>query len=334
MKYTNRIRAKIEINEKLERMLSVITNSLIYKRCIYSLVKKKTEKVKRLKEYGFAIEVSSLCNARCSFCPNSKMKRKKEIMSNDLFDLIIKKIKEEKITPRYFNLTGTGEPLLDKNLFYKIKVIKNNFPNSFVFFPSNFSIAGRDIVDKILTSGLDQIIISLNASNPTDYMKIMGLNYKNTIKNFKYLIKERNKRNSKLKIHINIAANKINSKEINLFVKKWEKLVDDISVNWIHSWAGAVENSSIRSKDLKTRYPCKSLFDQIVIQSNGSVPLCCVDYEKTTDGGNIEKLSILEAFYSKKINKIRKYHLEGKINKLDMCRLCRFSEKGLDWLAK
>jgi len=333
-KMVNKIRSKVELNETIERITNRFLTNWFYRRLIYFIANKKANNFKKNKQLGFAIEVSSLCNARCFFCPNRFMKRPKGIMSDMVFDAIVRKIRTEGIKPTFFNLTGTGEPLIDKNLFTKIKILKKEFPNSYIFFPTNLSLANKSIIDQIVDSKLDLIVVSLNASDPVGYEKIMGLKYANTINNLNQLIKIRNKKRSKLKIQINVAANKDNADSLRSFIKKWDERVDDISINWIHSWGGVIEDESIRKNISIYRYPCKSLFNQVVIQSNGNIPLCCIDYEGSYVNGNVLKDSILASFYSRNMEKIRNKHLSGRVADIKMCRNCRFSEKGLDWLIK
>lgn len=324
-----KLRNKFESVKVLGWCLDIFTKNPIYKRKTYSLFEKKAAAFRKNKNYILAIEVSSFCNAVCIFCPNNFMKRKKSIMSMEIFEKIVERLKNEGIRPEYFNLTGTGEPLVDRTLFEKIEVLKRNFPNTRVFFPSNFALADEKIIKKIISSPLDNISISLNANNPREYKKIMHLDYSKTIKNLKRLIELRNKSKSKLKISVTVAANPLNQKNIEKFVKKWDKKVDEISINWIHSWAGSVKNGV--DKPNSPKYPCRSLFEQIVVQSNGDIPLCCVDYEGKIVGGNIMKNKIMDAFYADNLNKIREQHKSGKIDRLPMCSSCRFSDRGLYW---
>nr|MBP9817945.1 SPASM domain-containing protein [Candidatus Shapirobacteria bacterium] len=67
------------------------------------------------------------------------------------------------------------------------------------------------------------------------------------------------------------------------------------------------------------------------IQSNGDIPLCAVDYEGKVVGGNIMTDKILDAYYSKSVDKIRKMHQSGNAGKFAMCANCRFSERGMYW---
>lgn len=313
-------------------VLDKICSNDWYKRIVYHQLRKRVDKTNADKMYTIAVEVSSLCNAKCSFCPNSFMKRKKGIMTMEVFNKMVERIENEGIQPKQFNLTGTGEPLLDKDLFEKIDILKSKFPTAEVFFPTNFCLATNEVIEKIVNSKLDFISISLNADNKKDYFKIMKLDYERTIANLERLLEVRGAKRKELRIYLSVAANPINKMTIDGFVKKWRPLVDGININWVHSWAGAVEDIGI-TKSSAPKYPCRSLFEQIVVQSNGDIPLCCVDYEGTYVGGNVVDTAILSAVGDGVIGKIKNKHLDGKIRDTKMCADCRFSDRGLYWFA-
>lgn len=328
----SKIRNHFESTRWYEKLIYLLTQNEIYYRFVYHKFKQRLKDIEDNKSYGFAIEVSSFCNAKCFFCPNVKMQRTKNSMNMDIFMTLIKRIKEEKINPRYFNMTGTGEPLLDKTIFEKIKIIKNEFPKTYIFMPTNFALANKEIIKNLLESGLDKITISLNADNEKDYKEIMKIDYKKTLSNIDLLLEMKSKAKSKLHVMVTVAANPINKKSINSFNKKWEAKVDEVAINWIHDWAGAVDTKDGKST-WKKRYPCRTLFEQIVVHSNGNIPLCCIDYEGIVIGGNVKDKAILESFNGDKIKKIKDMHRNGQIDKFKMCANCRFSERGLDWLV-
>lgn len=326
------LRNLVESSGWFNKIFDGICRNKLYKRVVFDRLEKRIEEVTISKRYTIAVEVSSWCNAKCSFCPNSFMKRKKEIMTMEIFNKMVERIVDEGIQPKQFNLTGTGEPLLDKNLFKKIDILKETFPEAEVFFPTNLCLATNEVIKKIVDSKLDFISISLNADNKKDYFKIMRLDYNRTINNLERLIRLRNKKHKKMRIYLSVAANPINKKSINSFVRRWQPLVDGVNINWVHSWAGAVKDVGI-TKSVSPKYPCRSLFEQIVIQSNGDIPLCCVDYEGRFVGGNVMKNPILETVNNGVIGKIKSKHLSGKTGKIKMCADCRFSDRGLYWFA-
>jgi len=328
----SRLRNKIESSELLVPIVYVLTQNKLFRELSYFVARRRIKEFEKKKIFGLAIENSCLCNAKCVFCPNTNMKRKKIIMGMDVFNKLVERLKEEKVTLRFVNLTGTGEPLLDKNIFKKIKILKKEFPEANLFLPTNFSLATKEVIEKLIDSGLDTITISLNADNAADYKKLMGLDFDKTVSNIENLIKIKKERNSKMVIMLTIVVNDINAENVKGFYEKWSDKVDAMAVNGVHSWGGAVKQYNSK-KYWKIRYACRNLFEQIVVQANGDIVLCCLDYEGTTVGGNVMKDKVMDAFNLGKIGKIKKMHFNGEVSKIDMCRQCRFSERGMDWLV-
>lgn len=329
----SRLRNKIESSDLWAWVVYALTQNRLFGTLSYFVARKRIGRLAGKKTFGLAIENSSFCNARCIFCPNTHMKRKKAFMEMAVFNKLVGRLKEEKVVVSYVNLTGTGEPLMDKNIFNKIKILKKEFPKATLFLPTNFSLATRGVIEKLVDSGLDTVTISLNADNAVDYKRIMNLDFEKTIANIENLIEIKRERKSKLAIMLTIVVNDVNANNVDGFTKKWRDKVDAIAINGVHSWGGAVKKYN-SNRLWKFRYPCRSLFEQIVIHTNGDVALCCVDYEGKVVGGNVIKDKIMDAFSLGKIGRIKKRHFNGEINEIKMCRQCRFSERGMDWLVK
>lgn len=328
----SKLRNEIEASDFLTAIVFGVTQNSLYHDWVYKIFRKKVAEIESNKRYGLAIETSSRCNASCVFCPNKKMKRVKSVMSMKIFQKLVDRLVEEKVDLAYVNLTGTGEPLMDPSIFDKIKILKERFPKTMIFMPTNFNLADNKMIKKILNSKLDKITISLNANCAKDYKEIMNLDFKKTIGNIEKLIKLKNRWKSELKIVMTVAGTSVNKKSLHNFVNRWKDRVDEVVINWVHTWAGAVDGS-VDKRNWRRRYPCKSLFEQIVVHANGNIALCCVDYEGKIVGGNVARDSILKSFEMGKLARIKQLHRNDQIGKIKMCCQCRFSERGMDWLV-
>ena len=72
------------------------------------------------------IQTVNNCNGSCFMCPNSKIKNKKvEVMSDKLFKKIISEIVSEAKSKTMIFMYLQNEPLIDENLFKKIRLIKD-----------------------------------------------------------------------------------------------------------------------------------------------------------------------------------------------------------------
>jgi len=333
MRMIEKIKNRFNSSKAGMSILDAVTQNSPYTKFIYSQFCKKTDRMIAEKSYAIGLEVSSCCNARCIFCPHSTMKRKKQIMSMEIFEKALFRIKEEGLNPQQIALTGTGEPLLDPYLFERIKRIRKELPSAEISFPSNLGLATAQIREKLVNAGPDSMVISLNASNAQDYHEIMGLDFGKTLSNLEELIELRNKYKSKLKIFVRLAANPQNQAGIREFVKQWEKKVDRVIIAWVHSWANVIDiGKNEEEMKKKQRFPCKQLFGTIIILADGTYSLCCVDYEASIRGGNVMTDKILEAANNSIIGNIKNLQRQGKIDLIPMCSRCEFTERGLQWL--
>lgn len=273
--------------------------------------------------FEIQIETSSFCNAKCSFCPNSTLKRKKNFMSDKIFNLIIKRIKDEKLNIERFILHLNGEPLTDKKLPQRIKKLKQEFPNSEVRFTTNLCLGTQENLTEVINAGLDEITVSLNSIDPTEYKKIMDLDFEHTIKNLELLFSLKEKLNNKLKINISIVARQDNADMVEQFEKQYSN-VANIRIIKLGQWVEKEKYMNCEEKNNNTiKKPCNILYKTINILSNGDYALCCFDAEGII-GKNIKTTPLLKAYMSNPYKRIRNFQKQrGRINK--ECKNCSFS---------
>lgn len=332
-----KIKNIIEINNKISHAFDRAASSSVYKKVIYWKIKKYTENIVNTKKYNVIIETTNFCNAKCIMCPQHIMKRKKSFMSDETFFKLIFRLKNENIKPIVFILNGFGEPLTDIKIFERIKELKVNFPNSKLKFYTNLGLANDKIIDKIIDSGIDEINISFNGFTKESYEEIMKVDFEKTKDNIEKLVVKRNKNHINLKIRISMALVSENEYTVKKFLKEWENKVDSVSVNKIHTYGGSVNNFSVKNRINfdKLTYPCKYLWNTIVIGVEGDLFICCLDYEGNYNFGNINQSKILDIFYSDEFRGIRKIHLKNHIKKIKLCSNCYTPYKnGTEWLVK
>lgn len=326
-----------ETNQFISSTFDKIASTSLYTNIIQNKINQNISSLKKNRNYNIIIETTNLCNAQCIMCPHTTMKRSKEIMTENTFNIIIDKLTQENINPQVFILNGFGEPLTDPTIFSRIQKIKTAFPDSKIKLYSNLNLANKKTIQRLINSQLDEINVSLNGYNAKNYQEVMKLDYKKTIKNLKTLINIKNKINSKLKIRISMTLVKQNEKTVKKFIKKWSSLVDSVSVNKVHDYNGSVKNITNKFKINfnKKTFPCRYLWDTITFDVNGEVILCCLDYESQYKFGNIKSQSIKSIFYSPKFNLIRKQHLNLNSKEIKICRQCYTPYKnGVEWLLK
>lgn len=144
------------------------------------------------------IETVGACNLFCSMCPTMTYEEGKVLMSDDIFEKVLKFISDNKNNIKDINLSGWGEPLLDKKLAERIAAIKAVNSLIKVSITSNGTLLKEDRIYSILDSGIDHIRISFDAASKKTYEKIrIGADYDSVINNLKNLSILRNRREAK-----------------------------------------------------------------------------------------------------------------------------------------
>ena len=270
MRHVERMRNWIESSPGFGTMYAGIGALPGYRRFLMKRVNERIAYLERTRRYGVMIETSSVCNARCVFCPHSNngLGRKREVMSDEVFDIIVERLRRERIAPPTIDLFDVGEPLVDKGLFSRVRVLKAAFPTASIRITTNFSLANDLVIGEVLASGLDSVHISLNASNREDYERIMGLNWDKTLQNVNSLIERRNETGSPLRIVLGMVLCQESSKEARVFVKQWSGKVDSVLLQRAVDWGGNVNVAGSYRASMRL-YPCNDLFERIVILTHG-----------------------------------------------------------------
>ena len=333
MKIQELARNLIEINTFCSWVYDVFCSTLFYKNFINKKIKNRLEYINNHKNLKFIIETTSICNAKCAFCPYSTMDRQHIPMSDEIFNKIIERLKEEQIKPVLFDLFLIGEPFLDKKIFERIKILKEDFPDVPVNITSNFNICDEEIINKIITSDINLIYISLNAVNEKKYKELMGLDYKKTVKNINNLIKSKKKYKKNLKINLSMVLYEEDSFLDKLkFFFSWVFKVDSLRFQRAVTWHNKIKIKNTISKKEKILYPCNDLFERIPILSNGDFALCCQDSEGMINL-NIMDTGIIQAWNSNVYSKIRKIHLDKELNDFELCKNCfGTNSNGANWI--
>lgn len=270
----------------------------------------------KLSDLMVSIEPSNICNAKCIMCPYQKMTRKKEIMSIDFFKKIVDNCLGYGI--KNFNLNFYNEPFLDPFIFERIKYLKSKGVRAQLF--SNSSIVDSE---KILESGLDEIIFSLDALKKETYESIRkGLVFEKTINNILNLIKRKRELGlEKPKIKLNFVKQKLNEAELEEFKSFWQNRVDKIYISVDDNRNNEVPELSSEEKTLAAS-PCLRLWSEIIVMSNGKVPLCCRDYDGKIILGDFNFQNLKEIWESNNFKRIRQMHLDFKADKILLCKNC------------
>lgn len=301
--------------------LSFFVNTKLYN----SIYKKQI--IKRIKKHEsspifISIETTNICNADCDMCPHSIMKRKTGIMGMDLFKNIIGSAIKSRTGIKEFVLSGFGEPLLDKHIFERINYIKSKGKYYTKFF-TNAALLDNEKINKLMSCGLDELVISFNGITRNSYEGIMkNLNYKKNLSNIFNLIEEKKICNSPTpKIVISCVRLTKNKDDIKGVLKFWKNKVNQVLRPIPENWSGnMVQNSPFKYSFKKKMWPCEGMWNTLDFLYDGRVSLCCRDYDGNVIIGDVSKLSVEELIGTKR--KVGYQHLEGDYSFSPICYRC------------
>src|SRR3974390_1268991 len=125
------------------------------------------------------LEVTNRCNLLCTTCPRTYEELEPPAdMSWDLFRRIVDQL------PRIERavMHGVGEPMLVKNLPKMVRYLKDR--GTYVLFNTNGTVLNEKNGRALIDAGLDELRVSLDASNAKSYLAVRGKDYfKRILKN-------------------------------------------------------------------------------------------------------------------------------------------------------
>lgn len=321
---------------------NIIQYILIKKRLLIYKITKKASSFPS----AICIQTINHCNGSCIMCPIGKSKGNKvKVMSNDLFEKIIVEASKNHLPFTYVYLFLQNEPLLDKEIFRKLILIKKlsngRLKTGIV---TNGTLFTDKKIEELLLSDVDELICSIDALTENTYNKIrQGLNFKTLMININKIIDSGYDKYLAVKFVIQ----KDNISELHDFRRFWRGKNIPIQLSTLNNRSGDLDlynglkihrtkNSflvkiihNIRNDLLRkmAHKVCPVPITTFNILYNGDVILCCDDFSNKMIIGNVNQLSIKEIWNSKKYDLIRDLLFEGKNKEISVCQRCSKMEK-------
>jgi radical SAM protein with 4Fe4S-binding SPASM domain len=179
---------------------------------------------------------------------------------------------------------------------------------------------------------IDRLQISVDAARPETYKKIRGGDLNVLERNIHNFLSIRNAKGKNTPIlRLSFCQQKDNEGEEQEFREKWEGKADLVD---FQKYIDLSNVAHVEEKDKdqlgggdKKEYFCPDPFQRIVIDYNGNMfGCCCIGYNRYYKLGNLADMSILEAWNSEDMKKLRNSFLTQNLNPI--CLNCRAGIKG------
>lgn len=279
-----------------------------------------------LKTNEVRIETCTKCNYSCVFCPHSTtFKRKQEVMSYDTFCFIIDKIKKELPEITEVTISGFGEAFLDDTIIEKIRYAKKEGYKIHVL--SNGYYLNRRMLFKLNEIGIEEIRISLHSVHADTYRKLTKAphqHFTQVICNIEHIIYLTD---IPLVLTFDIVPG-INDTEISHIKHAYDKHAT-LEIWKPHNWVSTYKYRKGNIIKPTCGRPWNSPYQ---IQVDGTVNMCCFDYNGVLLLGDFLTQTMEEIFTGDAYLNLKKHHEEGTLDQSDyICADCdqRKSQEGI-----
>lgn len=284
------------------------------------------------------VETTNLCDAQCIICSHPLMERTKSIMDMKLYERIIDQAVEFGV-PRA-QLNATGEPLLDKHIFDRIKYAKKR-GISYVGLFSNASQLDETKARKLLESGLDLAVLSMDGLTPEEFERVrFPLKFDKVYNNILRICKMKRElgiKKPELRVQITPVDQSIEQITGSDAYRELMEVADRLQFTpppLIHDWTGKVKGlKEVARVNLPhtRRLPCARLYNTMTVLCDGRVPLCPLDYEGKVELGDLRTQRFTDIWAGGEFRKFRKAHEEAKVAELPLCSTCEHRPSWLEW---
>jgi pyruvate-formate lyase-activating enzyme len=271
-----------------------------------------------------AMELCADCNFACSMCHHPAMRRPKGVLPFVLW----RRCADETAavspdTQVWFSFCG--EPLLQPQLLIKYLRYGKAVGLRSLNVNTNGQFLTPELAAPLLETGLDLVVIGLDAFSPAVYERIRVNGNRDIVYgNVRYLLKERQRLGLDTEIQVQFIEMDENEQELLQFASFWHDEGATVKVRNKLSWGGKFETPVFIPDD--ERIACPWALTMMHVFWDGRVPRCPGDTEGEDTDGNAWHGTLTELWGE--LGSYRDIHLSRRFNELpERCHTCK------DWMT-
>lgn len=268
------------------------------------------------------LEISNVCNLKCSFCPGTK--RKPHVMQEDAFSSVLPKLRDW-TDFLYFHLMG--EPLCHPHLEQYLELA--NAYSFKVILTTNGTLLQSNQEMLLSAPALHKLNISLHAFEAND-LKVPFETYLENC--FSFAKAAEGQKLIVFRLWNHGGAEKKNDEILEtlegFFAKPWMETRKGIRLgNKVYlEFGDKFDWPDLSAQDQGDHVFCYGLRDQIGILCDGTVVPCCLDHEGDLALGNIFESSLEDILQTPRAQSI--YHgFQHRKATEELCRKCGYARR-------
>lgn len=301
----------------------------------YPFVRRKILTVLERGFSGINVETTNICNADCIFCAYQHQSRPEGIMSMDLYS----KVLDDFARAGGGNLNFTpvvGDPLVDPHLVERIRMARALDCTRDIGMYSNMISLRRTGVDELLTSGVNQIVVSTSGFDQAMYERVYrSRRYQLMRDNVLRLLQRNHELGKPVEILLDL---RVDRPQQEVIATEDYRLVEALAgagnmfLKYRYdNWGGKIRQSDLSGvmrlrnmpmpRNLRIS-PCKELFNGPTVYWNGAVGACsCRDVNASElIIGNVHETALGDIWQGEELRSIREEFLGPAVR--DICRVC------------
>lgn len=291
--------------------------------------------------YLVNIDPANVCNIKCQFCPTGhpellkKFDRPKGKMDFDLFCKVINDLTQFPERIKVLLLHKDGEPLLNPRIGDMLAYAKKSGVAEVIWLTTNMILLTPKLVEEIIDSGIDFVRASINHVSDEGYrnLTVNYSDYERVRRNTEMLFKEKERRGSHLKIWAKFNNFGMTDEEIAKFGRDFKDITDEHMLVNPMGWTYGQEfdfklgfhpeTGQEGAVPLKEgRVVCPYPFYRMVVNFNGDISVCELDWTMTTVVGNAREEAMIDIWNGQRIHAFRLMQLEGRRWSHNACKQC------------
>jgi len=263
----------------------------------------------------FFIELTSYCNLRCKMCYHSyKTDHEYKNMPLEMVEKIAEQVKEFQIPA--IEIGSGSECLLHPEIKQVLNILKKSEAIDF-FVVTNGHKLTEEISACLIDLQVERLKISLDAATDETYKKVRGASLEVVEENIRTFLRLKKEKKSALPfLRLSFVKMKDNIEEIDLFYNKWKDYADIIDFQDCGDLSHVDEIRQVEMTDFMCPHP----FEKLGINCDGDLTPCCTFYNKYLKVGNINDMTLMEAWRSDRAVKLRQSFIDG--NPPMVCKNC------------
>lgn len=285
------------------------------------------------------VEPTNVCNFACSYCPVSLDDYLERSGGRAKLDLAAAERVFSEILSlgrlRTLNLYMLGEPFANRALPEIIALAKRMDVADRVIVTSNGSLLDEAMAVRTIESGLDYLRFSIYGTTTEGFRAVTAsrIPLERIVENVARLKRLRDARGARAPF---LYAKMIDAgcpDENRRFLDLFGPLCDEAAVEPVMNWnlseaeidlSGRGGALTAGSYFARRKSACPFPFYTLVVNADLRVTVCCVDWEKATQVGDLNRQSLREIWGGDALRALRVKHLEGRRGEIAGCRSCTY----------